>query len=77
MGAFCNIAKLVATGLLVYIAGVLIDARESAAASPHEAALHAWTVIMAAAAVLLVILRSQSVSKNSAGLLPPTFLHQP
>ena len=55
-GAFYNIAKLVATGLLVYLAGVLIDKSEASGASSHEAALHAWTVIMAAAAVLLVIL---------------------
>ncbi|MBO5876806.1 MAG: MFS transporter [Bacteroidales bacterium] len=55
-GAFYNIAKLVATGLLVYLAGVLIDAREAAGATAGEAALHAWTIIMGAAAVLLVIL---------------------
>ena len=55
-GAFYNIAKLVATGLLVYLAGVLIDAREAAGATSGEAALHAWTIIMGAAAVLLVVL---------------------
>lgn len=55
-GAFYNIAKLVATGLLVYLAGVLIDAREAVGATSYEAALYAWTVIMTAAAVLLVIL---------------------
>ena len=55
-GAFYNIAKLVATGLLVYLAGVLIDAREAAGASSQEAALHAWTIIMGAAAALLVLL---------------------
>lgn len=55
-GAFYNIAKLVATGLLVYLAGVLIDAKEAAGATSGEAALHAWTIIMAAAACLLVLL---------------------
>ena len=55
-GAYYNIAKLVATGLLVYLAGVLIDAREAAGASSQEAALHAWTIIMGAAAALLVLL---------------------
>lgn len=55
-GAFYNIAKLVATGLLVYLAGVLIDAREAAGATSGEAALYAWTIIMGAAAVLLVVL---------------------
>ena len=52
----CNIKRFMATGLLVYLAGVLIDKSEAAGASSHDAALHAWTVIMAAAAVLLVIL---------------------
>ena len=55
-GAFYNIAKLVATGLLVYLAGVLIDAREAAGAAPGEAALYAWTIIMAASSILLVVL---------------------
>ena len=55
-GAFYNIAKLVATGLLVYLAGVLIDAREAAGATSGEAALYAWTIIMGAAAVLLIVL---------------------
>ena len=55
-GAFYNIAKLVATGLLVYLAGVLIDSRKAAGATSAEAALRAWTIIMGAAAVLLVIL---------------------
>ena len=55
-GAFYNIAKLVATGLLVYLAGVLIDAKEAAGATSEEAALHAWTIIMATAAGLLIVL---------------------
>lgn len=78
-GAFYNIAKLVATGLLVYLAGVLIDAREAAGATSGEAALHAWTIIMGAAAVLLVVLglyhrfslpaglKKESAEKKSAG----------
>lgn len=78
-GAFYNIAKLVATGLLVYLAGVLIDAREAAGATAGEAALHAWTIIMGAAAVLLVILglyhrfslpaglKAEGAEKKSAG----------
>jgi PAT family beta-lactamase induction signal transducer AmpG len=78
-GAFYNIAKLVATGLLVYLAGVLIDAREAAGATAGEAALHAWTIIMGAAAVLLVILglyhrfslpaglKAEGTEKKSAG----------
>ena len=35
---------------------MLIDAREAAGASSQEAALHAWTIIMSAAAALLVLL---------------------
>lgn len=78
-GAFYNIAKLVATGLLVYLAGVLIDAREAAGATSSEAALHAWTIIMGAAAVLLVVLgmyhrfslpaglKAEGAEKKSAG----------
>ena len=78
-GAFYNIAKLVATGLLVYLAGVLIDAREAAGATSGEAALHAWTIIMGAAAALLFVLgiyhrfslpaglKAEGAEKKSAG----------
>ena len=78
-GAFYNIAKLVATGLLVYLAGVLIDSREAAGATSGEAALYAWTIIMGAAAVLLTVLgiyhrfslpaglKAEGVQKKSVG----------
>ncbi len=49
-------AELVATGLLVFLAGVLIDKREALGDSSFEAALYAWTIIMMAAGVLLVTL---------------------
>ena len=55
-GAFYNIAKLVATGLLVYLAGVLMDFQKAGGATEVEAALYAWTIIMGAAAVLLICL---------------------
>ena len=55
-GAFYNLAKLVATGLLVYIAGVLIDHFRAGGATPQEAALPAWTVIMVACGAILVLL---------------------
>lgn len=55
-GAFYNLAKLVATGLLVYIAGVLIDGQKAAGATEGEAALFSWTVIMFAAGILLLLL---------------------
>lgn len=55
-GAFYNLAKLIATGLLVYIAGVLINHYEASGATGQEAALPAWTVIMLACCAILVLL---------------------
>lgn len=55
-GAFYNLAKLVATGLLVYVAGVLMDGFEAGGADRSSAALSAWTIIMAACAVLMALL---------------------
>lgn len=53
-GAFYNVAKLVATGLLVYVAGVLIDRFNVSGAS--DPALSAWTVIMFVAAAMMLCL---------------------
>ena len=55
-GAFYNLAKLVATGLLVYLAGVLMEHFRKTGADAHSSVLSAWTVIMAACAVLMVSL---------------------
>ena len=55
-GAFYNLAKLVATGLLVYLAGILIDHYKTAGVSAEEASLPAWTIIMIACGAILVIL---------------------
>lgn len=55
-GAFYNIAKLVATGLLVYVAGILIDHFEDGGLSKAEAALPAWTIIMIACSIMMLIL---------------------
>lgn len=55
-GAFYNLAKLLSTGLLVYVAGLLIDHFKASGMTAQEAALPAWTVIMAACAVILVLL---------------------
>lgn len=55
-GAFYNLAKLIATGLLVYIAGVLINHYEASGATNQKAALPAWTVIMLACCAILVLL---------------------
>ena len=68
-GAFYNLAKLVATGLLVYIAGVLIDHFRAGGATPQEAALPAWTVIMVACGAILVLLglyHSKSLPSSAA-----------
>ena len=71
-GAFYNIAKLVATGLLVYLAGVLIDSREAMGATSGEAALYAWTIIMGAASALLVLLGIYHRFSLPAGLKKDT-----
>lgn len=55
-GAFYNLAKLVATGLLVYVAGVLMECFRKAGADGHSAAMSSWTVIMAACAVIMAAL---------------------
>ncbi len=55
-GAFYNLAKLVATGLLVYVAGVLMDRFRTGGADDFGAALSSWTIIMGAAAVLMLVL---------------------
>ena len=55
-GAFYNLAKLVATGLLVYVAGILIDHFKAGGATALEASLPAWTIIMIACGAILVIL---------------------
>lgn len=65
-GAFYNLAKLLATGLLVYVAGMLIDHYEAGGASPSEAALPAWTIIMTTCGAILVVL-----SLYHARTLPP------
>ena len=55
-GAFYNLAKLLATGLLVYLAGFLIKTAVKGGASEHDASLFAWTVIMVISGVILVLL---------------------
>ncbi len=55
-GAFYNLAKLVATGLLVYVAGILIDHFKAGGATAQEASLPAWTIIMTACGTILVVL---------------------
>ncbi len=64
-GAFYNIAKIAATGGLVYLAGMLIEtytgdvtglSPAAAAAAKHNGSVMAWTVIMAVIGGIMVIL---------------------
>ena len=64
-GAFYNIAKIAATGGLVYLAGMLIEAytgdvtglsAAAAAAAKHNGTVMAWTIIMAVIGGIMVIL---------------------
>lgn len=64
-GAFYNIAKIAATGGLVYLAGMLIEtytgdvtglSAAAAAAAKHNGSVMAWTVIMAVIGGIMVIL---------------------
>ena len=64
-GAFYNIAKIAATGGLVYLAGMLIEAytgdvtglsAAAAAAAKHNGSVMAWTIIMAVIGGIMVLL---------------------
>lgn len=64
-GAFYNIAKIAATGGLVYLAGMLIEAytgdvtglsAAAAAAAKHNGSVMAWTIIMAVIGGIMVVL---------------------
>lgn len=64
-GAFYNIAKIAATGGLVYLAGMLIEAytgdvtglsAAAAAAAKHNGTVMAWTIIMAVIGGIMVLL---------------------
>lgn len=60
-GAFYNIAKIAATGGLVYLAGMLIetytgDVTGLSAAAKHNGSVMAWTIIMAVIGGIMVIL---------------------
>lgn len=64
-GAFYNIAKIAATGGLVYLAGMLIESytgdvsaldAAAAAAAKRQGTVMAWTIIMAVIGVIMVLL---------------------
>ncbi len=64
-GAFYNIAKIAATGGLVYLAGMLIETytgdttgmdAAAASAAKHQGTVMAWTIIMAVIGIIMVLL---------------------
>ena len=55
-GAFYNLAKLVATGGLVWFAGWLYERSSAAGAASFDAYVHAWTVVLAILCGLLVLI---------------------
>lgn len=55
-GAFYNISKLVATGLLVSLAGILMEKFRDGGADAFSSVLSAWTIIMIICGVMLVVL---------------------
>lgn len=55
-GAFYNLAKLVATGGLVWFAGWLYNRFSASGAAQFDASLQSWTVVLAILCVVLVVL---------------------
>ena len=55
-GAFYNLAKLVATGGLVWFAGWLYERSSAEGAAVFDAYVHAWTVVLAILCGLLLLL---------------------
>lgn len=55
-GAFYNLAKLVATGGLVYFAGWLYNRFSAAGVATFDAYLHAWTVVLVILCGVLLVL---------------------
>ena len=55
-GAFYNIAKIVATGGLVWFAGWLYERSSAEGAAAFDAYVHAWTVVLAILCGLLLLL---------------------
>lgn len=55
-GAFYNLAKLVATGGLVWFAGWLYNQFSASGAAAFDASVHAWTVVLAILCGVLLLL---------------------
>lgn len=55
-GAFYNLAKLVATGGLVWFAGWLYEHFSDAGAAKFDAYLHSWTIVMAILCAVMLLL---------------------
>lgn len=68
-GAFYNVAKLVATGLLVSLAGMLIESFRSDGASETDAGRQAWMIIMlicCSSMILLGLLHTRTLPSGGA-----------
>ncbi len=74
-GAFYNISKLVATGLLVTIAGFLMEHFEKGGADKFFSALSAWTIIMVACGAMLILLGLYHWRVLPSGGAPKTEIH--
>ena len=72
-GAFYNLAKLLATGLLVYVAGMLMEFYRASGATEIEAALPAWTIIISVCGAILLILglyHAKALPSGGAAAVP-------
>ena len=70
-GAFYNLAKLVATGLLVSVAGILIEKNQALGQTAQEASMNAWTIVMVACSAMLVLLALWHIFSLPAGKNTP------
>lgn len=66
-GAFYNLAKLVATGGLVWFAGWLYNRFSAEGAATFDAYLHAWTIVLAILCGVLLVLGFYHVRMLPAG----------
>ena len=70
-GAFYNLAKLVATGGLVWFAGFLYEGFSAVGAATFDAYVRSWTVVLAILCGLLVLLGVYHVRALPAGAALP------
>lgn len=66
-GAFYNLAKLVATGGLVWLAGWLFERFNVAGTPQFDAAVHSWTIVLAILCAVLIILGLYHIKSLPSG----------